>query len=234
MALEARFHLALGANWDRYLGSGARIEREAILSKFCSQLNAIHFFYCLRGRRGGAPCVNQVLSPPFAPALTNDHASQRRIWGHYIRAALRLRRGSSQEGRVFCRDENIEEWNPMKDGIDGAGGAGADSDASAVAEATAIFEADPVHSLAYEICATETVVSLFGQRDGGSGGSRWSGSSGGRGSGGRNWGERDELHACFSSAVVPVGAAYKAAVRLVAIIRRDREWLFLTGTGTLK
>lgn len=235
--LEARFRSALGLNWNRYLGTGARAERTGILKRFCSQLNALHFFYCLRGRRGGAPCVNQVLSSPFVHVLANDREGQRRIWGHYTRAALRLRRGSSQEGRVFCRDgENGCAAGEHQVGA-GAGtrGAGSTSETSGyggVAEATAIFEADPVHSLAYEIGATETVVSLFGQREDGPGGSRWSLS--GNGGGGGSWGERDELHVCFPSGVVSTEEAYKAAVRLVAIIRRDREWLFFTGTGASK
>lgn len=254
--LEARFRSALGLNWSRYLGTGARVERIGILTRFCSQLNALHFFYCLRGRRGGAPCVNQVLSSPFMHDLADDLEAQRRIWGHYTRAALRLRRGSSQEGRVFCRDgENGFPAASMNGGTYGSSslsageqqagtaatsrGAGPTGDASGLAgfaEATAIFEADPVHSLAYEIGATETVISLFGQRDDGSGGSRWSGlsGSGGGGGGGGSWGERDELHVCFASGVVPAEQAYKAAVRLVAIIRRDREWLFFTGTGASK
>lgn len=97
--------------------------------------------------------------------------------------------------------------------------------------ATALFESDPAHSLAYEIGDELTVVSLFGQReDGSGGGGRWtSSSSGDVGS----WGDRDELHACFPSSVAPE-AAYKAAVRLTAIVRRDWEWLFVTGTGSTK
>lgn len=258
-ALESRFRSTLGLNWDRYLGAGASAERESILNRFCSQLNALHFFYCLRGRRGGAPCVNQVMTSPFASTLAGDHGAQRRIWGHYTRAALRLRRGSSQEGRVFSRySENGCGGGASNDGTygfspsagdqeqadagnGGSGRAGSGGEASGFAEATAIFEADPVHSLVYEIGATETFVSLFGRRDDGSGGSRWSGAlSGGGGSlirggsGGDSWGERDELHVCFPSGSIPVEQAYKAAVRLVAIIRRDREWLFLTGTGASK
>lgn len=227
VVLESRFRLVLGLNWSHFLGDRARTERIGILTKFCTQMHALHFYYSLRGRRGGAPCVNQVLSSPFVEALVDDHISQRRIWGHYTRAALRLRRGSSQEGRVFCRDEDgimskaCSSGEPISGGEEAAAHRGVST-----FEATAIFEADPVHSLTYEMAATETVISLFGQRDDGSSGGRWSSSGG-------SWGERDELHVCFSSSV-PAEQAYKTAVRLAAIIRRDKEWLFLTGTGAAK
>lgn len=227
VAVESRFRLALGASWGRYIGAAPRAERQGILEKFCLQMQAFHFYYCLGGRPGGAPCVTQVLSSSFVGALAEDPIGQRRIWGLYTRAALRLRRGSSQEGRVFCRDEDdprkgLQEsrWRESRD----AGGGRRDSSG---AEATAVFEADPVHSLTYEIGATETVVSLFDHREDGSGGGRWSSSPAGSG------GERDELHVCFPAST-PVEVAYKAAVRLVNIVRRDREWLFLTGTGAAR
>lgn len=244
-ALESRFRSALGANWDRYLGPGATVEREAILAKFCSQMKALHFYYCLRCKQGGAPCVTQCLSSPFVhPDLAGDPAAQHRIWGYYTRGALRLRRGSSQEGRVFCRRGGGE-------GGMGGGRGGGSSAAAAQGEqgkaktepdvATALFESDPEHSLAYEIGEKVTVMSLFGHREGGR---RGAGGGGGGGGGGRwtssysangvgKWGDRDELHVCFPSSVPPE-AAYKAAVRLTAIVRRDREWLFLTGTGAAR
>lgn len=231
-ALELRFRSALGIHWDRYLGEGAAMERKAILTKFCRQMRALHFTYCLRGRQGGAPCVTQCLSSPFVDPLADDPATQRRIWGHYTRAALRLRRGSCQEGRVFCRSEE-EDGN-----LDVLGGGGSVSSGEfrsseaggrgkgrEVDEATALFESDPVHSLAYQVGARETVMSLFGRRDERSGGGRWTSAA----AVGGTWGDRDELHACFPSSVAPE-VAYKEAVRLVAIIRRDIEWLFLTGT----
>lgn len=229
-ALESRFRAALGSNWDRYLGAGAAIEREGILKKFSTQLHALHFFYCLRGRRGGAPCVTQCLSPPFVNCVADDPVAQRRIWGHYVRAALRLRRGSSQEGRVSCRSGREEV------AFEGDGGSSNRRGGQQLPEperATELFESDPVHSLAYEISSKETVVSLFGQ------GARGSGGGGGGGlwasppSAGGSWDERDELHACFPSSVAPE-VAYKSAVRLMAIIRRDRDWLFLMGTGASK
>lgn len=102
IGLETRFRSALGKNWDRYLGMGGEMEREGILTKFCTQMQALHFYYCLRGRRGGAPCVTQCLSSPFVGPLADDPDAQRVVWGCYTRAALRLRRGSCQEGRVFC------------------------------------------------------------------------------------------------------------------------------------
>lgn len=216
MAIESRFRVALGAQWSRYLSASARIEREGILRKFCSHMHALHFFYSLRGRHGGAPCVTQVLSSPFAFDLAKDRSAHRRIWGHYTRAALRLRRGSSQEGRVFCREEDVRCGTCVPEEEHGY---------SEANEATAIFETDPVHSLTYEIGATETVVSLFGNREEQSSASRWSP--------GGSTEERDELHVCFPAAT-SAEVAYNAAIRLVAIIRRDREWLFLGGTGVAK
>lgn len=247
-ALESRFRSALGTHWDRYLGSGAEVEREGILTKFCNQMQALHFYYCLRGKQGGAPCVTQCLSSPFVdPKFANDPAAQRRVWGYYTRAALRLRRGSCQEGRVFChRGDSSNRAHWVLDGTGGGvrGGGGVKRSPQARNEgdregerneksdedlATALFESDPEHSLVYEIGDKVTVMSLFGQReDGSGGGGRWT-SSGDVGS----WGDRDELHACFPSSVAPE-AAYKAAVRLTAIVRRDWEWLFVTGTGSAK
>lgn len=254
-ALESRFRSALGTHWDRYLGSGAAVEREGILTKFCTQMQALHFYYCLRGKHGGAPCVTQCLSSPFVdPQFANDPAAQRRVWGYYTRAALRLRRGSCQEGRVFCQrgdSSSSADWNldgtggggsggvrgggggvrPPEPG-DGGGRKGEQNEKSEEDLATALFESDPEHSLVYEIGDKVTVMSLFGQREDGGpgGGGRWtSSSSGDVGS----WGNRDELHACFPSSVSPE-AAYKAAVRLTAIVRRDWEWLFVTGTGSAK
>lgn len=228
-ALETRFRSALGNSWDRCLGTGASIERERILTKFCSQMHALHFYYCLRGRRGGAPCVTQCLSSPFADPLKDDVVAQRTIWGRYTRAALRLRRGSSQECRVSCREEDAGFANSgsMAGGQRGEPGEGGEGEGRRE-EATALFESDPVHSAAYEIGTGQTVVSLFGQRDDASGGGRWTYSPGDR-----NRGDRDELHACFPPSVDPE-LAYKAAARLVAIIRRDKDWLFLTGTGASK
>ena len=216
-ALESRFRAVLGLHWDRYFGAGAAEEREAISRKFCTQLQALHFYYCLRGRRGGAPCVTQCLSPPFAHSVADNTTAQRRIWGHYVRASLRLRRGSCQEGRVFSQTDG--------EGLSNDG----DGEGSSVRRerATDLFESDPVHSLTYEIGSQETVVSLFGQHEKGSGGGGlWTSPSSTTGS----WVERDELHACFPSTVAPE-VAYKAAIRLVTIIRRDKDWLFLTGTG---
>lgn len=212
--LESRFRAALGENWIRYLGEGARVERRGILVRFCLQMNALHFFYCLRVRHGRSPVINQVLTPPFAQGVAEDASAQRRIWGQYVRAALRLRRGSSQEGRVRCREDGRGLGNGT-DEVDGD---------EFHPEATTIFEADPVHSLVYEVGATETVVSLYDHRDIGSTGSRWSSGSSG---------ERDELHVCFPSSITPE-MAYKAASRLVTIIRRDRDWLFLSHAGALK
>lgn len=224
--LESRFRLALDTHWGRYLGPGAAMERRAILTRFCTQMQALHFYYCLRGRRGGAPCVTQCLSSPFVEPLADDNTAQHRIWGHYTRAALRLRRGSCQESRVFCRA-----------GEDGDGRAGSNASGGEVPgdgddrdEATALFESDPVHSLTYEIGREETVMSLFERGEEGQGGGRWKASSS---SSGGSSGERDELHACFPSFIAPE-AAYKAATRLMAIIKRDKEWLFLTGTCALK
>ena len=250
-ALESRFRSALGTHWDRYLGAGAAVEREGILTKFCTQMQALHFYYCLRGKHGGAPCVTQCLSSPFVdPRFANDPAAQRRVWGYYTRAALRLRRGSCQEGRVFChRGDGSSGADWIFNGTGGGGGRGGSARRSREARdggggredqrderseedlATALFESDPEHSLAYEIGDNVTVMSLFGAReDGAGGGGRWtSSSSGDVGS----WGNRDELHACFPSSVPPE-AAYKAAVRLTAIVRRDWEWLFVTGTGSAK
>lgn len=233
-ALESRFRSALGAHWDRYLGEGAGIEREGILTKFCTQMQALHFYYCLRGRHGGTPCVTQCLSPPFVDRVADDLTAQRRIWGHYTRAALRLRRGSCQEGRVVCR---AEKNGGLHNGAGGGGGAPDEhrspdprvGDEAWHDQASALFESDPVHSLVYEVGAKETVVSLFGHRENGSGGVRWPSPS----TAGESWGDRDELHACFPSSVPPE-VAYTAAIRLVAIIRRDREWLFLTGSGASK
>ncbi|CAM9793178.1 unnamed protein product [Ectocarpus sp. 8 AP-2014] len=235
-ALESRFRSALGTHWDRYLGSGAKLEREGILTKFCTQMKALHFHYCLRGKQGGAPCVTQCLSSPFVDhELASNPAAQHRVWGYYTRAALRLRRGSCQEGRVFCR-RRFEGNNGYFGGGGGDGrGSGSPAEegkgASEEELATALFESDPVHSLAYEVGDEHTVVSLFGKRDGGAGGGgRWvSSSSAGAG----RLGGGDELHACFPSSVSPEDA-YKAAVRLTAIVRRDRDWLFLTGTGAAK
>lgn len=252
-ALESRFRSALGTHWDRYLGSGAAVEREGILTKFCTQMHALHFYYCLRGKHGGAPCVTQCLSSPFVdPEIASDSAAQRRIWGYYTRAALRLRRGSCQEGRVFCQrgdSGSSADWVFNKTG-GGSGRGGARGGVTKPPEArdrggredgrnekserdlaTALFESDPEHSLVYEIGEDMTVMSLFGQREGGAGrGGRWtSSSSGDVGS----WGNRDELHACFPSSVPPE-AAYNAAVRLTAIVRRDWEWLFIMGTGSAK
>lgn len=253
IALESRFRSAIGTHWDRYLGAGAAVEREGILTKFCTQMQALHFHYCLRGKHGGAPCVTQCLSSPFVdPQFANDPAAQRRVWGYYTRAALRLRRGSCQEGRVFChRGDSSSSAGWIFNGTGGAGGGGGvrggarrsrgardrgdgegESDESSEEDlATALFESDPEHSLAYEIGDNVTVMSLFGRReDGAGGGGRWtSSSSGDVGS----WGDRDELHVCFPSSVPPE-AAYKAAVRLTAIVRRDWEWLFVTGTGSAK
>lgn len=235
-ALESRFRSALGTHWDRYLGSGGAVERKGILTKFCTQMQALHFYYCLRGKHGGAPCVTQCLSSPFVDSqLASDRAGQHRVWGYYTRAALRLRRGSCQEGRVFCR-----RGDGTFDGVSagGSGGSGqrppetrggrrgkegignGDEDL-----ATALFESDPAHSLAYEIGDKVTVISLFGQRE--ESGGRWNSSSS---AGVGRWGYRDEMHACFPSSVTPE-AAYKAAIRLTAIVRRDREWLFVTGAG---
>eukprot|EP00752_Nemacystus_decipiens_P006518 g5870.t1 len=249
-ALESRFRSALGTHWDRYLGAGAAVERKGILTKFCTQMQALHFYYCLRGKHGGAPCVTQCLSSPFVDArFANDPVAQRRVWGYYTRAALRLRRGSCQEGRVFCHrgesgSSNNADWIFNGGGGGGRGGARGSREARDEGNregeregareqdlATALFESDPEHSLAYEIGDNVTVMSLFGQReDGVGGGGRWaSSSSGDFGS----WGNRDELHACFPSSVPPE-AAYKAAVRLTAIVRRDWEWLFVTGTGSAK
>lgn len=229
ITLETRFRSVLGTNWDRYLGMGGEKEREAILTKFCTQMQALHFYYCLRGRKGGAPCVTQCLSSPFVDPLANDSDAQRVVWGCYIRAALRLRRGSCQEGRVFYgtgRGEwglDEQRWSDAA----GGGGGGEEGEGGGGDEASALFESDPVHSLTYEIGPKVTVMSLFGRRSDGSGGGRWTSlSSAGRG-------DRDELHACFPSSVPPE-VAYKAAVRLVAIVRRDRDWLFLTGTGAPK
>ncbi|CAM9350774.1 unnamed protein product, partial [Laminaria digitata] len=238
IALETRFRSALGTNWDRYLGMGGETEREGILTKFCTQMQALHFYYCLRGRRGGAPCVTQCLSSPFVGPLADDADAQRVVWGCYTRAALRLRRGSCQEGRVFCGTGRGEWCLDEQRSSDAAGGGGAGGGGGRGGEgvrgeggggdqATALFESDPVHSLTYEIGPKVTVMSLFGRRSDGSGGGRWTSSS----SSGR--GDRDELHACFPSSVPPE-VAYKAAVRLVAIVRRDRDWLFLTGTGAPK
>lgn len=238
IALETRFRSALGTNWDRYLGMGGETEREGILTKFCTQMQALHFYYCLRGRRGGAPCVTQCLSSPFVGPLADDADAQRVVWGCYTRAALRLRRGSCQEGRVFCGTGRGEWCLDEQRSSDAAGGGGAGGGGGGGGEgvrgeggggdqATALFESDPVHSLTYEIGPKVTVMSLFGRRSDGSGGGRWTSSS----SSGR--GDRDELHACFPSSVPPE-VAYKAAVRLVAIVRRDRDWLFLTGTGAPK
>lgn len=228
-ALESRFRSALGSNWDRYLGAGAAIEREGILKKFCTQLHALHFFYSLRGRRGGAPCVTQCLSPPFVSFAADNPVAQRRIWGHYVRAALRLRRGSSQESRVSCRYDREEV---AFEGNGGSSNRRGDQQLPEPERATELFESDPVHSLAYEISSKETVVSLFGQGargSGGVGGGLWASPT----SVGGSWDERDELHACFPSSVAPE-VAYKSAVRLMAIIRRDRDWLFLMGTGASK
>ncbi|CAM9651735.1 unnamed protein product, partial [Scytosiphon promiscuus] len=177
-ALESRFRSALGTHWDRYLGPGAAVEREGILAKFCSQMKALHFYYCLRGKQGGAPCVTQCLSSPFVhPELAKDTAAQHRIWGYYTRAALRLRCGSSQEGRVFCREGGGGETGRSSGGL--GGGRGGEGGAAAAAppgekgkaktepdSATMLFESDPEHSLAYEIGEKVTVMSLFGQRDG--------------------------------------------------------------------
>lgn len=235
-ALESRFRSALGMHWDRYLGAGAAAERKGILTKFCTQMQALHFYYCLRGRHGGAPCVTQCLSSPFVdPELANDRAGQHRVWGYYTRAALRLRRGSCQEGRVFCR-----RGDGAVDGMSGVGsggsgqrspetrGGGRSKEGKGKGEedlATALFESDPPHSLAYEVGDKVTVISLFGQRE--DNGGRWNSlTSAGVG----RWGYRDEMHACFPSSVTPE-AAYKAAIRLTAIVRRDREWLFVTGVG---
>lgn len=237
--LESRFRSALGSHWDRYLGNGATIERKTILTKFCTQMKALHFFYCLRGRWGGAPGVTQCLSCPFIDSVANDPTAQRNIWGCYVRAALRLRRGSCQEGRVFYRAEGDGDGFP--NGVGGGyrapsgkeqrpWGTGTGSEEDVGGQATALFESDPVHSLAYEVGGKLTVVSLFGRRDDGSaGGRRSSSSSAGDGS----WGERDELHACFPHFISPE-VAYKAAIRLLEIVRRDREWLFITGTGAPK
>lgn len=235
-ALESRFRSALGTHWDRYLGSGAELEREGILTKFCTQMKALHFHYCLRGKQGGAPCVTQCLSSPFVDhELASNPAAQLRVWGYYTRAALRLRRGSCQEGRVFCR-RRFEGNNGYfgGGGGDGRGSGSHPEEGKGASEedlATALFESDPVHSLAYEVGDELTVVSLFGKRDGGAGGGgRWvSSSSAGAG----RLGGGDELHACFPSSVSPEDA-YKAAVRLTAIVRRDKDWLFLTGTGAAK
>ena len=237
-ALESRFRSALGTHWDRYLGAGAAVERRGILTKFCTQMQAVHFYYCLRGKQGGAPCVTQCLSSPFVdPGLAGDPAAQRRVWGSYTRAALRLRRGSCQEGRVFCRsaDGADDPSNGMSGGGGGRGGGRRGDERNGTGEedlATALFESDPAHSLAYEVGDKFTVMSLFGQREDGpgGGGGRWALASSadvGR------WGVQDELHACFPSSVSPE-AAYNAAVRLTAIVRRDLEWLFVTGTGSTK
>eukprot|EP00903_Cladosiphon_okamuranus_P008725 g8357.t1 len=249
-ALESRFRSSLGTYWDRYLGAGAAVEREGILTKFCTQMQALHFYYCLRGKHGGAPCVTQCLSSPFVdPKFAKDPSAQRRVWDYYTRAALRLRRGSCQEGRVFCRrgdsSSSRADWifngaggggggvqrsREARDGGDREGGEGGENSEQDLA--TALFESDPEHSLVYEIGENVTVMSLFGQReDGAGGGGRWTSSSSGGGVG--TWGNRDELHACFPSSVPPE-AAYKAAVRLAAIVRRDWEWLFVTGTGSAK
>lgn len=231
-ALENRFRSALGASWDRCLGAGASIERERTLTKFCTQMQALHFYYCLRGRRGGAPCVTQCLSSPFAHPLKDDVVAQRKIWGRYTRAALRLRRGSSQECRVFCREDEAGFANGAGGGAMAGGQRGEPAEGGVGEggreEATSLFESDPVHNAVYEIGAEQTVVSLFGQRDDASGGGRWTSSPGDR-----NRGDRDELHACFPPSVAPE-VAHKAAARLVAIIRRDKDWLFLTGTGASK
>ncbi|CAM9184787.1 unnamed protein product [Ectocarpus fasciculatus] len=235
-ALESRFRSALGTHWDRYLGSGAELEREGILTKFCTQMKALHFHYCLRGKKGGAPCVTQCLSSPFVDhELASNPVAQNRVWGYYTRAALRLRRGSCQEGRVFSR-RSFEESNGYFGGGGGEGrGSGSPAEegngGSEEDLATALFESDPVHSLTYEVGDELTVVSLFGKRDGGAGGGgRWVSSSS---TGAGRLGGGDELHACFPSSVSPEDA-YKAAVRLTAIVRRDRDWLFLTGTGAAK
>lgn len=237
-ALESRFRSALGTHWNRYLGAGAAVERRGILTKFCTQMQALHFYYCLRGKQGGAPCVTQCLSSPFVdPELASDPAGQRRIWGYYARAALRLRRGSCQEGRVFCQRGGDGADDPSngvngRDGRGRGGRRGGDDRNGKGGEdmATALFESDPAHSLAYEVGDKFTIMSLFGQREDGAGGGRWASASSadvGR------WGDQDELHACFPSSVSPE-VAYNAAVRLTAIVRRDWEWLFITGTGSTK
>ncbi len=242
-ALESRFRSALGTHWNRYLGAGAAVERRGILTKFCTQMQALHFYYRLRGKQGGAPCVTQCLSSPFVdPGLASDPAGQRRVWGYYTRAALRLRRGSCQEGRVFCQrggDGGADDPSAGVSGGDGRwrgggrrGGDGQNGKKKGGEDmATALFESDPAHSLAYEVGDKFTVMSLFSQRgDGAGGGGRWASASSadvGR------WGDQDELHACFPSSVSPE-VAYNAAVRLTAIVRRDLEWLFITGTGSTK
>ena len=81
IGLETRFRSALGRNWNRYLGMGGEAERKRILTKFCTQMQALHFYYCLRRRRGGGPCVTQCLSSPFVDALADDPDAQRVVWG---------------------------------------------------------------------------------------------------------------------------------------------------------